>query len=101
MLSTRVRAGPAAGFVLSVIFAAIFTVISVGDLYLSSFAPSLGEPAPVTLRVPYGPRIVRDLAGGRAHLAYTHARLIVARGTMLDEANDDHRAAFAYESTRR
>src|SRR6185436_18107554 len=52
-------------------------------------------------RVPYGPRIVHDARGGRTYLAYEHARVIVPRGTVLDDANDEHRAAFAYESIRR
>ncbi|HVY48733.1 MAG TPA: HDIG domain-containing protein [Minicystis sp.] len=101
MLSTRVRAGPLAGLVLSLVFAGLFTIVSIGDLLLGSLQPHIGEPAPVTLRVPYGPRIMTDLSMGHAHLAYQHARVIVPRGTVLDEANEDHRAAFAYESTRR
>lgn len=99
MLATRVRAGATAGLVLSLIFAALFTVIGTFDLYVPSLAPRLGEPAPVTMRIPYGPRIVRDARTGR--LAYEHARVIVPRGTLLQEENDEHRAAFAYESTRR
>jgi hypothetical protein len=101
MLSTRVRAGPLSGLVLSFVFAALFTAISIGDLFLPSLAPEMGAAAPVTLRVPYGPRIVRDLTPGHAHLQYMHARVIVPRGTVLDDTNDEHRGAFAYESTRR
>jgi cyclic-di-AMP phosphodiesterase PgpH len=99
MLSTRVRAGAAAGVVLSVLFAALLTSINVGELFIPAFTPRLGAAAPVTLRVPYGPRIVKDAAEDR--VAFQHARVIVPRGTVLDETNDDHRAAFAYESTRR
>ena len=98
MLRTRLRAGPVAGFVLSVLFALIFSAISVGELYLPALVPRLGEPAPVTLRLPYGPRIVRD---AQHRLVYEHARLIVPRGTVLHEWDDDHRAAFAYEAIRR
>jgi len=57
MLSTRVRAGPAAGVVLSLVFAGLFTVVSIGDLFLQGLTPHIGEAAPVTLRVPYGPRM--------------------------------------------
>jgi hypothetical protein len=83
---------------LSVLFAGVFTVVSLFDLFMPSLAPRMGAPTAVTLRVPYGPRIVR---GGHAHLAYEHARVIVPRGTVLDDADNDHRAAFAYESIRR
>jgi putative nucleotidyltransferase with HDIG domain len=98
MLRTRVRAGPAAGLVLSLVFALLFTAASLFELYIPAFTPSFGHPAPVTLRVPYGPRITR---GGPSQLAYEHARVIVPRGTVLEEANPAHFAAFAYESTRR
>ncbi len=101
MLSTRVRAGTVAGLVLSFVFSALFTIVSVGDLFMSSLTPQLGEPTRVTLRVPYGPHIISDSGGEHAHLAYQHARVVVPRGTILDESNRDHRAAFAYESTRR
>ncbi|MBK9262253.1 MAG: HDIG domain-containing protein [Polyangiaceae bacterium] len=99
MLATRVRAGGTAGLVLSLIFAALFTIIGTFDLYVPALAPRLGNETPVTLRIPYGPRIVRDARSGR--LAYEHARVVVPRGTLLREENDEHRAAFAYESTRR
>lgn len=98
MLRTRVRAGAAAGLVLSLLFAGVFTAISLFESFIPALAPRMGAPTAVTLRVPYGPRIVRR---GRAHFAYEHARVIVPRGTVLDEANNDHRAAFAYESIRR
>ena len=98
MLRTRVRAGPVAGFVLSAFFALFFTVISVGDLFLPSLTPRFGVAAPVTLRVPYGPRIVRD---ENHRLIYEHTRLIVPRGDVLHEWDDNDRAAFAYESIRR
>lgn len=104
MLRTRVRAGAAAGLILSVLFAGLFTTVSLCDLYLTALDPHLntaGSRTLITLRVPYGPRIVRDRRGGHSQVAYDHARVIVPRGTSLDEGNDEHRAAFAYESTRR
>lgn len=99
MLRTRVRAGAAAGLVMSLIFAALFAAVGMVELYVPALTPHLGEATPVTLRVPYGPRIVRDGAGGR--LVYEHKRVIVPRGTVLRESDDEHRAAFAYESIRR
>lgn len=101
MLRTRVRAGASAGLVLSLVFAALFVATSLGELYTPGLTPRFGEATPITLRVPYGPRIVRDLRNGHSTLSYEHARIIVPRGTLLKENNDDHRAAFAYESTRR
>jgi putative nucleotidyltransferase with HDIG domain len=98
MLRTRVRAGAAAGLIVSFLFAAIFTAVSQGDLFISALHPQFGAPAPVTIRVPYGPRLVRE---GSSQLSYGHARVVVPRKVVLRENNDEHRAAFAYESTRR
>jgi hypothetical protein len=100
MLRTRVRAGTAAGLILSALFAAVFTAVALFDLFLPGLAPVMNAPTAVTLRVPFGPRIVHGARGG-GNLAYEHARVIIPRGTVLDETNDAHRAAFAYESTRR
>jgi putative nucleotidyltransferase with HDIG domain len=86
---------------LSLLFAVIFTALSVCELYLPGLTPRLGLPTPVTIRVPYGPRIVQDARNSRSHLSYEYRRVTIPRGTVLDEANDDHRAAFAYESSRR
>jgi cyclic-di-AMP phosphodiesterase PgpH len=101
MLRTRIRAGPVAGFVLSLLFAALFTVVSVLDLYIPALSPEMGKATPVTLRVPYGPHIVRDRVAGRHALAYQHGRVLIPRGTVLDERNDDHDTAIAYETVRR
>ena len=98
MLRTRVRAGVTAGIVLSVVFAALFTFLDAVDSFVPAWAPHLGQPTAITLRVPYSPRITR---GGEDSLAYEHVRVIVPRGTVLRESNDDHRAAFAFESLRR
>ncbi|MEJ7732949.1 MAG: HDIG domain-containing metalloprotein [Polyangiaceae bacterium] len=97
MLRTRVRAGAAAGLVLSLAFGAFFTFVSVFELYVPALRPAYGEAAPVTLRIPYGPRLVRD---ERGRPVVTHERLVVPRGTVLDERIEDHRAALAYEATR-
>jgi putative nucleotidyltransferase with HDIG domain len=101
MLRTRVRAGSAAGLILSLLSAILFTALSVFELYVPAFVPQLGAATPITLRVPYGSWIIRDARNGRPHLSYEHTRITVPRGTILDEANDNHRAAVAYESTRR
>ena len=98
MLRTRRRAGPLAGLVISLVFALLFVGVALADLYLPSLAPQFGERTAVTLRVPYGPQIVRE---PRGRLSYEYARVIVPRGTVLRETDDQHRAAFAYESLRR
>jgi len=41
MLRTRVRAGAAAGLILSLLFAALFTALSVFELYLPSLTPRI------------------------------------------------------------
>jgi putative nucleotidyltransferase with HDIG domain len=104
MLRTRVRAGAASGLVLSVLFAGLFTTVSLCDLFISALDPQINIPRAATrttLRVPFGARIIVDARRGHSQLLYEHARVIVPRGTVLDEANDEHRAAYAYEMTRR
>jgi putative nucleotidyltransferase with HDIG domain len=97
----RMRAGAVAGAALSVVLAALLCILQTFDLYVDSWEPRVGEPAAVTIRVPYGPRIVRDKRAIGSAVSYEHARVIIPKGTVLSEHNDDHRAAIAYESIRR
>ena len=101
MLRTRVRAGPIAGLVLSLVFACLLTAIQAGDRYVSAWAPRFGHPVPVTLRVPYGPRIVRDTQTGRADLHYEHRRVVVPMGAELNSQNEEQWTAFIYETLHR
>lgn len=89
-----------AGLVMSLIAGALFTAVCVGDLYVPWLAPRFHAATPVTIRVPYGPRIIRDRTDS-SRVSYDHIRIVVPRGTVLRESSDDHRAAFAYESLRR
>lgn len=100
MLRTRVRAGITAGIVVSLVFALLVTVLQTFDTFVPALAPHLGEPTPVTLRVPYAPRITRVRSAAES-VSYEHVRVVVRRGTVLREDEDDHRAAFAFESLRR
>ena len=97
----RMRAGAVAGAALSVVFAGLLCVLQSFDLYVDSWMPRLGQTTEVTIRVPYGPRIVREQRSGGSGVLYEHTRLIVPQGTKLSDQNDDHRAAIAYESIRR
>jgi cyclic-di-AMP phosphodiesterase PgpH len=90
MLRTRVRAGVTAGVLLSAIFGLLFALIQASDTFVPSWAPMLGKVTPITLRVPYGPRITRG--SGTDSFAYEHVRVMVPRGTVLQEADDDARA---------
>src|SRR6266542_3670329 len=101
MLRTRIRAGTVAGVVLSLVFAVLLCAVQSFDLFIDSWTPQLGETTAVTIRIPYGPRIVRDQHLGGSNIAYEHTRIIIPAGTLLSEQNDDHRAAVAYESIRR
>ncbi len=78
MLRTRVRAGIVAGLVMSLVFALALTLVHVTDRF--AFTVALDRPAPITLRVPYGPRLVRELKTRRPELRYVHERLLVPRG---------------------
>ena len=101
MLRTRVRAGPVAGLVMSVLFALVMTAVQVGDHYVRRWAPKMGEPVAVTLRVPYGPRVVRDRSTGRSELHYEHQRILVPRGATLRPHSDGDWTAFSYDARHR
>lgn len=87
-----------AGVVMSVVFAAILTLAQVGDLLSPRWAPQFGAPAPTTIRVPYASVIEKGASPG---IAYAHTRILVPRGTVLDEGVDEHRVAYAFEMARR
>jgi cyclic-di-AMP phosphodiesterase PgpH len=101
MLRTRIRAGTVAGVVLSLVLAVALSAVQSFELFIEDWTPQLGETTAVTLRVPYGPRIVRDRHSGGSNISYEHTRIIIPAGTPLSEQNQDHRAAVAYESIRR
>lgn len=101
MLRTRVRAGPIAGLVMSVLFALVLTSVQVADHYVRSWAPQMGRAAAVSVRVPYGPRVVRDRDTGRSELHYEHQRIVVPRGTVLQPGSDSHWTAFSYDKRHR
>jgi putative nucleotidyltransferase with HDIG domain len=83
---------------MSLLFAALLTLVQRADVMLPSLAPEVGRPTPVTLRVPYAPLIVKS---SRSGIAYGHARLVIPRGTVIDDRIDTHRVALAFEATRR
>ena len=90
-----------AGVVLSLVIAVALSAVQSFELFIDSWTPELGATTAVTLRVPYGPRIVRNLHSGGSNISYEHTRIIIPAGTLLSEQNQDHRAAVAYESIRR
>jgi putative nucleotidyltransferase with HDIG domain len=97
MLRTRVRAGAVAGFVMSLVFAAMLTLVQRCDGLVLDVTPAFGKATQLTLRVPYAPLIIKS---ARTGFAYGHARVIVPRGTVLDEEIDAHRVAMAFEAAR-
>ena len=90
-----------AGVVLSLVLAAALSAVQSFELFIDGWTPQLGATTPITLRVPYGPRIVRNQHSGGSNISYEHTRIIIPAGTLLSEQNQDHRAAVAYESIRR
>ena len=90
-----------AGVVLSLVLAAALSAVQSFELFIDSWTPQLGETTAITLRVPYGPRIVRNQHSTGSNISYEHTRIIIPAGTLLSEQNQDHRAAVAYESIRR
>ncbi len=98
-LRTRIHAGTVAGLVMSLVFALLLTLVHVVDRF--ALRPEIGAPTPVTLRVPYGPRLLRDQHSGKTELRYVHERIIVPKGTLLRADDREHLQAFAYDSALR
>jgi putative nucleotidyltransferase with HDIG domain len=107
MLRTRVRAGAAAGLVLSLVFAVLVTAVQTFDVFVPSWVAVAGRAAPVSIRVPYGRSFVErvDVAappdGPRPLPEYRHGSVIVPRGTVLDPTDPSQRAAMAFDTARR
>src|SRR5687768_10022423 len=101
MLRTRIRAGPIPALVMSLLFAGLLTLVHSGVRSIGGTAPAFGEPTQTTLRVPYGPRVLRDTSTGKADLHYQHQRVIVPIGTVLNQDVEDHFTAYIYETTHR
>jgi putative nucleotidyltransferase with HDIG domain len=101
MLRTRLRAGPVANLVLSVVFAVLFTALNSFDQYVESWTPQIAAPTRTALRLPSGARIVKADNPNASLLVYEHRRVTIPPFTVLDETKDDHREVFAYESLRR
>ncbi len=99
MLRTRVRADPIAGLVMSLLFAAFLTLVQAGDRFVEAWTPRYGQVAATTLRVPYGPRLVRT--GSRMRLQFEERRTVVARGTVLQADRPSHQAAYLLETELR
>ncbi|WP_394832498.1 HDIG domain-containing protein [Pendulispora rubella] len=79
-------------------FAMIITLAQVGDALIPQLEPHFGAPTPTTIRVPYASFIQKAQS---SLIAYEHTRVLIPRGTVLDESNDAHRIAYAFEMTRR
>ncbi len=103
MLRTRVRAKAPAGVALSFAFAMLLTAVQTVDAFVPSWAAVAGRAAPVTLRVPYGVSFEETAPGAPAAKmpTYRPRALVVARGTLLDPENPDHRVAIAFDAARR
>lgn len=86
-----------AGFVMSLAFAAVLTVAKRAESFVPDWAPRFDAPTPITLRVPYAPFVTIGSSG----IAYEHARVVIPRGTVLDDDLNHHRIAFAYETINR
>jgi putative nucleotidyltransferase with HDIG domain len=86
---------------MSLAFGVLLTVVQAGDRYVDSWSPRFGMPTPVTLRVPYGPRLVRDRSTGRAQFHYRDQRTIVGRGTTLHRDDEAHQTAYLFALDQR
>jgi cyclic-di-AMP phosphodiesterase PgpH len=101
MLRTRVKAGPITGLVMSLLFAVALTGVQSFDRFVAAWTPKFEKATSVTLRVPYGPRLVRDQGSRKTELRYERTRILIPRGTVLKEKNEGDRTAMAFEGSRR
>jgi putative nucleotidyltransferase with HDIG domain len=92
MLRTRVRAGPVAGFSASVFFALVLAIVQHAEALFPEWSPHLGRATAVTLRAPAHVQWEGARAGERA----SRQELVIPRGTLLSEADPEHRAVVAY-----
>ena len=99
MLRTRVRAGPVTGLALSLVVAALLTLVQTGDRLVTSWAPNYGEKTTTALRVPYGPQFVR--VGSRTRLYFEEQYALVAPGTRLDPQIPAHQSVYQFETSQR
>lgn len=97
MLRTRLFGGVVAGTILSVVFAALFTMVWGYELF--GRRARFGEATTFSIRVPYSPQFVHTIDDvSRARFDYR--RVIVPRGTVLRDDVEAHRIAVSYESSR-
>ena len=101
MLRTQLRAGPLSGLLLSLLAAAFLTFVQLSDGLVDGWKPRFGKATDVTLRVPYGPRVLRDAGTGRADVHFEHQRVVIPRGTVLKADSASDRTALAFEMQRR
>ncbi len=101
MLRTRIRVGPVAGLVLSLLLAAALTAVQSFDRFVPAWAPGFEEPVRTTLRVPYGPRLQRDQRTGRVEFLFRHERVVIPPGTQLRREVEENWVAYVHESLRR
>ncbi len=93
------RVGWGASLLISLISAVVWTAIHSGDRFIPGWAPKYGASVVTTQRIPFGPRLERDLTTGRLELTYPHDDVVVARGVTLDPQKQAHR--LIYEQERR
>ncbi|MBI2893118.1 MAG: HDIG domain-containing protein [Deltaproteobacteria bacterium] len=96
MLRTRLRAGSVTGVILAVTFAFGFVFIANVELFFGSLRAQPGEPAPVTVRIPYS----SVFATTEGEVRYFHRGVLLPRGR---EASSPTVAAQveAFERARR
>lgn len=101
MLRTRVKAGPITGLVMSLLFAVALTGVQSFDRFVAAWTPQAGKATAVTLRVPYGPRLVREKGSLQTEIRYERTRILIPRGTVLRTKNPGDQTALAFEASRR
>lgn len=84
---------------MSLVFALFLALVQEHEHYVSAWTPRVGEPLATTLRVPYGPRLIRT--GSRTRLHFEDRRTVVPRGVVLRSDLPDHQAALLMDAALR
>lgn len=98
MLQTRFKAGPLAGFVISLVMAVTLTLIQAGDQLVPAWQAKMGQSIATTLRVPFGAPAADAESAQSAALSYRARGVTLPIGTVLQATDPTHRAVLAYES---
>jgi hypothetical protein len=95
MIGFRPKVGIGSGFILSIVFAFLYVIVCTFDLFVPSFKIKMGEPAPITIRIPHTGYFRTTLV----QTEYLWKHTLIKKGTKVEDP-ERWKLIKAYESTR-